>query len=285
MYLSINLSACGTGGGNVLYIAIISFPRCATTYVYNYLYKRLRNSNTLFIFEPFYPNTIYDIVHKGRVIHDEEGTIRHDFYRLPPRLRRLIYENAKWSELFLKDKQKYCGNYLTILNEFDKLPQKVIMKDICLWAYLAELARCFGNTHFIVLKREFEYLKQAFLKWYNSCAFKGRLKRSIEKIRRGVPLSRITHIRNVIRYLFATPEPLQYHFGLLYVYKHFKNEVPQSSDRKTFLKVLKEAYDAYVNIVDAVGEFDNCHVIEFGKRLSDGKIEKVVKEIVAGGVK
>jgi len=258
----------------VKHVFILSFPRTATTGVYDKvcrLFKSIFN-DCLCIYEPFNHNVLSDIFNKGYHVHDRVGEIIHDYGRLPNYLKKLIYENSKWSKTWGFERNKFLGNYVEVIEELRKLNKPLVLKDVCLWVKLPELAGKYKDTLFVVTVRNKQHVLNSFLRWYRERTLKQQIKNKISLAKRKPynifnPVKVWKHLKSMFESKRTIGKARMLGLGGFYIY-FYGYSIPRLKGEELLKYYLDKDYEAFLNIVSKVEYNDNVYIIRFNNRLN-----------------
>lgn len=266
---------------------IVSFPRTATTGLYVKLCEKLKmklNSKCLCIYEPFNYNVLEDIFKKGKHVHDRVGKVPHDYNRLPDRLRKLIYENSKWSLVWGGRKENFLGCWFEVIEELRNLGKTVVLKDVYLWVKLKTLCEKYSDTLFIITVREPQYVYNSFLRWFKNRTLTSQVAKKLTVVKEK-PLK----LLNIYKVVVNVKEVLKkrrtiaprHLLGLGDFYRYFYGENSLQFKFFTSEKLLKtvftEVYNVFLHEVSKLKHRNNVHIVEFKKTLN---VEQVLDNIL-----
>ena len=256
------------------HVFILSFPRTATTGVYDKvcrLFKSIFN-DCLCIYEPFNHNVLNDIFIKGYHVHDRVGEIIHDYDKLPEYLKQLIYENSKWSEKGKYRRESFLGNYVEVLEKLRELNKPLVLKDVCLWVKLPELVSKYSDTLFIVTARNKEYVFKSFLRWYRERTLKQQIKNKISLAKRKPynifnPVKVWKHLKTIIKLNKTIRGEHMLGLGRFYIY-FYGYSIPRLKGEELLKYYLDKDYEAFLNIISKIENCGNVYVARFNSRLN-----------------
>lgn len=272
----------------MLSIAIISYPRTATTPVYKRLTQWFSDEQGwLHLYEPFGLSSIKFALEAKLIWHDVEGEVHHDYARLPPELRMLIYENAKWQlDWMMSDEPRvpYLGeHYMRVLEELDKLRERVLIKDVYAWTRLRELAETFSKTIFVVTLREQEYVVDEIARWHPGRVTLNMLKSCFRHLKTALKLAlrpqAAKHLYNIFRERSRNPRCGPYGVCLFYRFFYGLKSYPSRLDEKTLRHVVAATYSRFRWVVHEVEHMDNVIVLKFGNTLDLAEVDKIAHVI------
>ena len=256
------------------HVFIVSFPRTATTGVYDKVCRLCKSifNDCLCIYEPFNHNVLSDIFNKGYHVHDRVGEIIHDYGRLPNYLKKLIYENSKWSKTWGFERNKFLGNYVEVIEELRKLGKPLVLKDVYLWVKLHELVRKYKDTLFVVTVRNKQYVLNSFLRWYRERTLKQQVRRKASLVKRKPynifnPVKVWKHLRSMIKLAKSIKEEHMLGLGEFYIY-FYGYSIPRLKGEELLKYYLDKDYDVFLNIVSKIENCGNVYVARFNSRLN-----------------
>ena len=235
----------------MLKLVILGLPRSATTRVYKELcLEAKRRWRALCIFEPTNFEVVDQIFHGIKHVHDVVGDVPYDYDKLPRELFYAIRENAKWHyEWITKESvtKPFCGEQIfDILDELDRLPYPIVLKDVHLWVYAPAVAARYPRAEIIFTLRHFEA-------WFNS--IKKRLK--------------------------LVPIPWD-KAGIGKFYRFFTNggylkEVNES----TLFREAKYVYDKYLDILERTKSVRDVYIVRFFDQLQTIQIKALIDAVMS----
>jgi len=235
---------------------IIGFPRTATTYTYLYIYNKFKG-RVKGVFEPFNGEVVDWCLQSDITYHYRQGAVPHDLRKLPKQVIDLIYENSRWFFEWRKSwnpsKPILGEKWRQVIVSLNSLPYPVLIKDICAWVKLCEIAEMLPNTRILVTLREYKYVQTTYT----------RPERIEAGRRRGT-----LRIKEVL--------------GLGFFYRHFygTENYPVNkewADIPTLIHFLRKTYSKYVEIVGKCEkQYSNIRVLRFGEKLTDQQIEEAI---------
>lgn len=134
---------------------VLGLPRSATTRIYKDICERARRLiGALCVFEPTNWEVMENVVKGVKHVHDVVGEVPYDYEKLPRDLVEWIHGNTRWHREWMereRPSEPFLGrDFFKIMDELDRRPEPVVVKDVHAWVRLPELAARYPRTVFVV---------------------------------------------------------------------------------------------------------------------------------------